>query len=407
MKHRRLDLFFGATLIAHAALAQPQWRATVPSAERSGLHAILLSPELVGVSRTDLGDLRLVDSVGRAVPFVLQRSSAGPLRSRFVPYILLRNEVLPKSTVVEFERPLDRQLDELHIWIRPVDVEKYVRITGSDDRVRWYMVKDEHVVTQGARGDPPHQVLLVALPRSDYRYFRIALNDSLTAPMQVLGIGHFAEEATHASYTAAAIKWEQHDSASTTHLRITAPLPVTVEHIVFAVQDTVPFHRPGRLQAIREMLQRNGRRERTERVEETIALFTLASDEDFSIDLLGTREDTFELAIDNGDDRPLQFSTLRVLQVERLLLAHLEPGMRYSLTTGDASLSLPDFDMAHFADDLPAPVDTLIGGPLYPAPKEVTAPPFFDPSKWWIWACIVALMAGMGLMAVRMLQKQD
>ncbi len=403
---RRIELLLVGVMIARAALAQPQWRAAVPSVDRSGLHAIVLAPELIGLSRTDLGDLRLVDSTGNDVPFVLRRSSAGPVHSRFVPYTLLRNEVLPKSTVVELERPADRQLDELHIWIRPVDVKKHVRITGSDDRERWYMVKDEHVVTQGARGDPPHQVLLVDLPRSDYRFFRIALNDSLTDPMQILGVGHFAEEAARAQYTATAIKWEQHDSASFTHLRITAPHPLPVERIVYAVQDTVPFHRTGHMHVVRTLLQRNGRRERPERIKETLATFTLTSDDDFAIDLPGTREDTFELTIDNGDDRPLRFTAVQVFNTQQVLLAYLEPGMRYSLTTGDATLSPPDFDMAHFAEELPPPVDTLSTGSLEPLPQKARTQPLFDPSKWWIWAIIVALMAGMGLMAVRMLRKE-
>ncbi|HRH68413.1 MAG TPA: DUF3999 family protein [Flavobacteriales bacterium] len=403
---RRLELLSFGALVAHAVMAQPQWRAAVPRVERSGLHAIVLAPELIGVSRTDLGDLRLMDSLGHIVPFVLQRSSAGPLGPHFVPYTVLRNEVLPKSTVVELERPADRQLDDLHIWIRPVDVEKHVRITGSDDGERWYMVKDDHVVTQGARGDPPHQVLLVDLPRSDYRFFRITLNDSLTDPMQILGVGHFTEEAVPARYTSAIITWEQRDSASTTRLRITSAHPVPVERIVYTVRDTAPFHRAGRLQAPRTEIRRHGRKERTEHSEETIASFTLTSEDHFALELPGTREDTFDLTIDNGDDRPLHFSAVQVFNTERTLLANLEPGMRYSLTSGDAALSPPDFDMAHFADDLPAPVDTLSTGPLELLPQKAKAAPLFDPSHWWIWAIIIALMAGMGLMAVRMLRKE-
>ncbi len=30
----------------------------------------------------------------------------------------------------------------------------------------------------------------------------------------------------------------------------------------------------------------------------------------------------------------------------------------------------------------------------------------FDPSKWWVWAAIIVLMAGMGWMAVLMLKKE-
>ncbi|MBK6776991.1 MAG: hypothetical protein IPG74_14540 [Flavobacteriales bacterium] len=43
-----------------------QWKAELPTVEKAGLHRIVLSPEMVGRSREDLGDVQLVDSAARA-----------------------------------------------------------------------------------------------------------------------------------------------------------------------------------------------------------------------------------------------------------------------------------------------------------------------------------------------------
>ncbi len=397
-------ILFGC--FVHFAAAQgSQWQADVPVVEKSGMHAIVLAPELVGLSRTDLGDLRLVDSTGQEVPYVIKKAEAGPKRSRFEPYAMVRNEVLPKSTVVEIERPEDQQIEELHIWIRPVDVRKQLRITGSDNGTDWYMVKDDHVVPQGARGDPPHQVLLVDVPRSDYRFLRITLNDSLTAPMRILGVGRFVDQALPARYTEATITWEQRDPAGTTILRVRGAHPIPVERISFSVQDTIPYHRNGWMSALHTVETRNGRRLRKMEQEETMAYFTVASDLDPIITLPGSRETEFELRIDNGDDRPLHFSSLKVYQIERLLLANLEADMRYHFTTGDTDLHAPEYDITHFAAELPQVVDTLSHGEVLELSTTRTAP-FLDPAQWWIWVLILVLMAAMGVMAVRMLRKQ-
>ncbi len=398
-------ILFNLVFLAGIAQAQ-QWQAVLPTIERSGLHAIILGPELIGASREDIGDLRLVDSTGQDVPYLLRMAGSGPVRSRFVPYELVRNEVLPKSTVVEIERPQDQQIDELHIWVRPVEVRKQVRITGSDNGTKWYMVKDDHVVPQGARGEPPHQVLLLEVPRSDYRYLRITLNDSLTAPMQILGVGRFVEQALPARYTEATINWQQRDSAGTTTLYVSAERPVLVERISYAVRDTLPFHRSGQMRATHSTEIRDRRKRRTVEQEMTLAYFTLASDLDHVITLPGSQEKEFDLRIDNRDDRPLRFSDLKVYQVERTILANLEPGMRYHFTTGDPERHAPKFDMAHFQKELLAPVATIDHASLQAMPKDKKAGPAFDPAKWWIWVIILALMVGMGLMAVKMLGKE-
>ena len=404
---RPRDLLLASWLIAHAATAQgPTWTAPLPAVEQSEIHAVMLGPEWMGLSRSDLGDLRLLDSAGAEVPYVL-RGQVLTHSSSFVPYALLRNEVLPKATVIELERPVDKPLEDLEIWVRPADVRKPIRITGSDDRTHWYMVKDEHVVAQGARGDPPHQVLSVNVPRGDYRYYRITMNDSLTPPMRVLGVGHFTDQAPARRYAPSVpLDFDQQDPARMTILHVRAKLPLAVDRLLFAVSDTSAFHRTAQLRAWRTVTSRERRRERTTRYTETVANFTIASDLAPVIDLSTVRLDTFDLVIDNGDDRPLHFAHLEALAAEQLLITRLDQGQHYRLTTGDPDRSAPKYDIAHFAKDL-APVDTLIPGSPAALPPQLAASPGFHPARWWVWAAIIALMAGMGWMALRMLRKPE
>ncbi len=404
---RPRDFLLAGVLIAQTAIAQgPTWTAPLPAVTRSGVHAVMLGPEWMGLSRSDLGDIRLLDSMGMEVPYLI-REQALTRASAFVPFPLLRNEVMPKATVIELERPADRQVQDLEIWVRPADVKKSVRITGSDDRSHWYMVKDEQVVAQGARGDPPHQVLSVQVPRSDYRYYRITLNDSLTPPMRVLGVGRFKDEAPVRRFAPSiALQWSQKDTARTTVVHVTSPNALGFDRLRFAVSDTITFHRKGELRVWHSRVIEEGRRKRTVRTAETVAAFTIASDLAPVIDLPTTRADTFDLVIQNGDDRPLHFTRLEALAAEHVLVAKLEPGMQYRLTTGDAERRAPQYDIAHFAKELEAPLDTLSPAAPTAVPAQVAAGPGFDPSKWWVWAAIIVLMAGMGWMALRMLKKE-
>lgn len=408
MVPRRHELLLPALGLSIGLSAQhARCTATIPPVAGKGLHAIALSPELLGASRVDLGDIRLLDSTGAEVPYVLREVMRASGPERFVPFALLRNAVLRHRTEVEIECPPGEALNELHVWIKPIEAQKRVRITGSDDRVSWYMVKDEHVAPQGARGDPPYQVLALRIPLSDYRYLRLTLNDSLTAPMKVLGVGRFEpEQAPDAVHTAPVpLPFTRKDTAQRTILRIASPKALLIERLAFTVEDTAAFLRAVELGAWRSAKVRERRRTRTERWRESMGSFTLQRRDGCAFTLMPSRLDTFEIRIDNGDDRPLRISALAALCRQRVLLARLEPGMRYRLVVGDDQLAPPRYDLAHFAEELPVPADTLMHGALQALPEPEQERPPFDPARWWIWAAIAALVLGMGWMAVRMLRK--
>jgi hypothetical protein len=407
--HPKREFLVASLLSVGGAFAQqPQWTAALPAVPRAGLYAIDLGSELLGASRADLGDIRLIDSTGAQVPYVLRSGAPATVAGAFVPYKLLRNEVVAKSTVIELERPTEELLDELDIWIRPTDAQKRLRITGSDDREAWYMVKDEHVVAQGARGDPPHQVLAVRIPRSDYRYLRLVLNDSLTAPMQVLGVGRFddAAEQQPCFHAPVQLAFDRTDSTGGTHLRVRHPLRLVVDRLEFTVGDSNSYLRPLHVRMKEHGTMRKGRREVPVTWSNPVPLPALSSVNGGVVDVPALRLDSFDLVIVNGDDRPLGSITVAARSQCRFLLAELIPGMPYRLTTGDEGLNAPVYDMAHFADELPAPMDTLLHALVEALPTEVSTPIGNGLSKAWIWAAIVVLIAGMGLLAVRLLRGQ-
>ena len=110
--------------------------------------------------------------------------------------------------------------------------------------------------------------------------------------------------------------------------------------------------------------------------------------------------------ITNGNDRPLTFNGFAAWQLERRLVARLEKGVSYSITTGTPSISAPRYDMVHFRDSLPEHRPLLFAGALRsieaPVPEGVATM-----STAWVWVGIALLMALMAWSAWRMLRKKD
>jgi hypothetical protein len=406
----RIRLIILFLLIAGLLPAQEaRWTAPLPHVPVPGLYAIVLGSEFMGRSRSDLGDVRLLDPAGNEVPYVLQAPEISRGRTVFVPFTVLRNEVLPFRTLIEIERPEDMEMDRMHIRVRPAEVAKHLRVTGSDDGTDWYMVKDEHMVAQGSHGDPPHQVLLVNVPRSDYRYYRITLNDSLTPPMQVLDVGRYVDEDAMAPrrVSTRSLGWVQENGPRDTRIHVWSMHPMAVDQISFSVDGTIPYRRSGIVITWRNPGAGRSNGVRSQRLEQIHGSFVIASDAPNVIDVPGLRADTFMIVIDNGDDRPLRFRNIRASVEQHVMLAQLDAGVRYRLVTGNAKLPSPRYDMVHYLDQLPPPRDTLAHAAPMAMPMASTDLPGFDPEAWWVWAIIIPLIAGMAFMAVKMLRQEE
>lgn len=400
----RKTLILGGCLMTMQMLAQQaSWEMALPTIERSGLQRIALSPEVIARSQPSLADLRLLDAAGNEVPFRLERGTTGRTTETLIGYPIIRYDVLPKRTVLE----LDLQHEELHgdvfIWVRNAVADKRIRVTGSADQRNWYMVKDEHVALRGMHGEPPHEVIRLSLPYAAHKFLRLEINDSLTAPVQVLQAGAYrTEQEATAWVTDEHVRWNRTDSAGITRIMLTSEHGVALDALSYSTADTLPFRRRARLIGWEQ--QGRGRKKRTTTTEHVLGSFFLDSRDGSPIGLDAARGDSLLIEVENGDDRPLRFTGWRVHQLPVHLLAYLDRSSSYRLVTGDANARAPKYDDTPFAAATLA-VDTLApDGTLRPIPQANREHGPFDPSSIWLWVVIIALAAGMAWVAYRLLR---
>lgn len=384
-----------------------QWQAELPALEKAGVYRIALSPELIGRSQEDLGDLRLVDSMGVEVPFVLGIAQAGVSTTVSHEFAITRNAVVGKETIIELSRPpTNSVVDDIHLRIRNAEVQKYLTLTGSDDGQQWFFIKQLQLSLSGDGSDRTNTLRMVALPPSDYALYRLSINDSASAPVQVLGAEWYSSSNAQVSFVEdVSVGQVISDSATSTRIRIRHAYPITLDRLQFMIGDTGRYLRSGRL--LTWVTRSSGRRSkrRTWLETENRFSFTLRSDQPSGVDVPALRLDTFDIVIENGDDRPLHISDVKFLQLQRTLTAELQLGMRYTLTTGAPKKSPPHYDLIHFKDKLPEPIATVEHGALRALPDAAKAGPAIGLAHWWIWAGLVAVLGLVGFMAVRMLRE--
>ena len=384
--------------------AQPQWSAPLAPVEHDGYYTIVLSPEVTGRSRADLADLRLLDAAGKEVAYLIEREPAVYERWGIGLYDLIRNERVGKRTIIEMHADSATTVDELILRVRNARVTKHARITGSDDRMDWYMIQDDRLAV--GEGDGATSVLrFVDLPLSDYRNYRIQLDDSLSPPVQVLDLGHSARVRNEGRYTAIdGLSFKRTEDRSTTRITLHGASPFNADRLVFDIHSDVPFQRSARFVRRVSYTTREKKRAVVRTSEEQLSDFTLSRSSRGRVQGPSTTVDTLFILIENGNDRPLEITGIRALQLETRIVAKLEASARYMITTADAKARMPRYDIAHFHDSLPEPIGTLSIPAMTMRPVDPKAGPAFAPSMYWVWAAIIGIGAVIAFSAVRLLR---
>lgn len=390
-----------------AVLAQPHWQVELPLVQQDGYYSVVLSPEVIGRSRSDLADLRVLDTAGHEVAFVLEHEPELYERTWTKTYKLLRNERVDQRTIIEMEADSAATVDELQVHIRNAEVTKRARISGSDDRQEWFIIKEECLSV--GEGEGSTSVLrFVDLPLSDYRYYRLELNDRKSLPVQVLELGHSGRVRHEGRCTPIeGLRFLRKEDRSTTWLAVFANAPFKADRLLFDIASEVPYQRSGSFSAWTPIVMRERRRDVVRRMEQPLGSFVLSSATRGTVAGPGVITDTLWISIENHNDRPLPIKGLTGSQLEHRLIARLMADQRYRLVTGDPIASAPRYDLSVFRDSVSVvgAVQLVAMSPM-PATDAAHAPAF-APEKKWIWIALIGLGLVITVSTVRLLRKDQ
>jgi hypothetical protein len=271
----------------------------------------------------------------------------------------------------------------------------------------WYMIQDECLAV--GEGDDATSVLrFVDLPLSDYRYYRIMLDDSLSAPVQVLDLGHSARARSEGRYTPIdGLSFTRTEDRSTTRIALHGGSPFSADRLVFDIRSDVPFRRQARFTRHVSYTTREHKRDVVRTTEEQLGDFTLTRTSRGKVAAPGNSTDTLFIFIENGNDRALDITGIRGFQLERRVVAKLNAGARYTITTADAKANMPRYDMAHFRDSLPPSIGVLNIPAMIARPVDPKTGPSIAPSMKWVWAAIIGIGAIIAFSAVRLLRRSS
>ncbi|MBK8149294.1 MAG: hypothetical protein IPK58_14075 [Acidobacteria bacterium] len=115
--------------------------------------------------------------------------------------------------------------------------------------------------------------------------------------------------------------------------------------------------------------------------------------------------DKLRITVSNQDSPPLSFEAFEISGTPYELVAQFPEDARYFLVYSKPETPKPEYDIAKFADKIPATVTELKLGDEETSGDSAPASKPWMSSPLWLWPVMIAAIVLMGFFAFRMLRR--
>ena len=333
-----ISLLWAATCLAQSH------RADLSKIASDGLYKILLPADLRAESDNNFDYLRIKDSQGQEVPYVIMDASDRQYSSFKSLKINSKNSYSDSvsSFIIENENVLE---DYLVLKIANTTIDKNYTLYGSDEKEEWFgLVATQRLSLNGSNSGTTIEKRL-SIPLNNYRYLRLDFDDKNSIPIKVLEMGVY-ENQYFPSQMLPLDKFSQSAAANniekTSRIEFKSQRSYQVDAITFKIG--TEFY----LRNTSIVVQKEHEVKRViEMYDDILSSFTLSSKGSNSVALYGSYLSDFSLIIDNQDNPALEIEAISFYQKPKYLVTYLKAGKNYKLEI-NAALSRPSYDLAYF-----------------------------------------------------------
>jgi len=152
-----------------------EWKFKADLTIEDGTHKycrLILTPDIYNAARLDLGDIRLVDSRGEQVPYVLARPQDMTESLKYEPAIINRSTNAEKAAMVTLDFGTKVVKNSIEVVTGGNNFRRAVKIEGSNDNIDFFILVEQAYVFAINNN---RRFNKIDLPANDYRYLRISV----------------------------------------------------------------------------------------------------------------------------------------------------------------------------------------------------------------------------------------
>lgn len=379
----------------------------VPKVEADGFYRIFISPELSPYLNREFTNLRIIDQLNKEVPYLFQKEIPTFYTQRFKEYQLVEKKQQKNCcTSLTLKNPDNQPINNISLSIKNADVTKHATLLGSDDKQNWFALKQHFILDAIDNINQTSEIKIVDFPLSNYTYYLLQIEDSTSAPLNILKAGYYEINSEEGKYTeVSSFKILKSDSVNRkkSFIRITFDTIQVIDKISLSLTGTHYYLRKASLYVNKVRQNKKGA---IEHYYDLLSEIELSSKQKSVIDLPGIMANQFLIVIENEDNPTLEVAELKAYQLNRYLTAWLKQDDQYKLSIGITDLQEPTYDLAFFKDSIPVQPTVLALGAItiFKKVKPQLSTTFFT-SQSIIWIAIVVVIVILGIMSVKLIKE--
>ena len=392
-------------------------KAKVNPVSNTSFYNIRINTDVIGYCNDQLQDLRLFDNDGKEVPYLLKKQQANEQNTSFDTYPFTINKEGNKDIVVIENKNKD-SIHQFLFEMKNADASRLIRISGSDNKANWFVVKDSFYFESYGNNNSPTIQKSLSFPETDYNFYKVEIsNGSNESPLNIIRIGKNNSAAITAIYQRVNnLNYKMLDSNKCTFIHFKLKQSNKIDKLSFAIDAPEMYKRSIVItKFIRSQYPDNinytasNSKSAKRNYEQATMSAELASNGSTNIDcanFLGEEKcDSFVVQIINQDDAPLHIQTITAFQLGTTITAKLEKEKTYFLYFGDSLLTAPVYDLVYFEKNISPKIETVDIQAIQPKEQKDKDEYNGNKDKWIVWIGLSIAGITILLLTINMMKK--
>lgn len=378
-----------------------QYKISLDTIKQNGFYKITLLPEIVAKSREDFSDIRIADENSKFIPYVLKSDLPVFSSNNFIEFPTVSNEKLKdSSSEIIIANQANNSINSLLLDFKNFNAYRTATLSGSDDKQKWFVIKENILLEEANSNTNDQNLQSISFPLSNYKFFKIIINDKGLLPVNFLKAGVLTNGFTYGKYLPVRDPLIKQKDSNNKHSYINILFNdyYEIDRINIKVKGP-PYYK--RSAIIYSIINANRYQLAAVEISSSENIFTIR----------GGKSKNLLIDIFNKDDEPLTVMQVLAFQINQYIIAYLQADKNYFLLTGDSIAVAPEYDLKYFADSLNNDLVEIKTGVIEKKLPAIKLPAEKNKnSTIWLWviiAIVLLLLCTLSFSMINKISKKD
>ncbi len=371
------------------------YKAPLGDVNATQFYKIDLPAQVVAGCKKDLEDIRIFDEDGKQVSYILKEDLPAFKIENFTEFPIIKfSKETDKQTHITLQNTAGHAINNLLLFIKNMDASRAFSITGSDDSIHWFIIKENIYLENTFSNDGDIIINTLSFPTSNYKYFQLTILGKDVIPFNIIKAGIYKADILYGRYVSlpGPVITQKDSSDKKSYVQLAFDN--------FYRINKINIHAEGPKYFKRNFVINKGNAD-------YLLDGYLVSDSSNSF-IINSKTNLLQLNINNDDNLPLAIKSADAYQLNISLLTYLQANKKYYLYFGDSTAQSPKYDLDFFKDSAEkAPATISLKQVESNIAVHATNKTATGNSKLKLWIMIAGILVVLSFFTFKMMKEVD